>query len=444
MLDRTWSGDALRISPEAPVPIVHFKNQEDRPGGAANVALNMARLGAQVVLVGVVGEDSEAEILRNKLEAVGILCEFIISEQQKTICKLRILSQRQQLLRIDFEEEVLKFDRVKLLDCVKRYVQSCPVVVFSDYNKGSLVDIEQSIEHAKKAGCLVLVDPKGCDYQKYAGADMITPNLSEFHAVAGSTNSETELREKARNFLKKNKIKTMLLTRREAGVTIIDSQTHESLSAKAKEVFDVTGAGDTVIATVATALGLGMSLSKATELAMRAAGIVVGKLGTATVSLAELMIHHVVSEDELVVLLESAKANKERIVMTNGCFDLLHAGHIAYLNQAKALGDRLVIAVNSDDSVRALKGPSRPINQLQDRMDLLAALKCVDWVVSFSETTPERLYRRLQPDVLVKGGDYEKGQVVGADSVLAAGGEVCILPFLPGHSTSAMIERGIL
>ncbi len=450
MLDRYWSGHAARISPEAPVPVVRVKTIEDRVGGAGNVALNIAKLGGKVTLLGVVGDDAEGEILRRLLEAEGVVCDFVVEQEIRSICKLRVMAQHQQLIRIDFEEATLKFDsdtlRAKLVD----HLPENDTVVFSDYGKGTLADVSAYIIEAKQAGLKVLVDPKGVDYQRYAHADMITPNLSELQAVVGVSKNEDDLIENGRALLKQYQIQTLLLTRGEAGMTLIqDAQVH-SLPAQAKDVFDVTGAGDTVIAVMALGVALELALYDAMYLANLAGGIVVGKLGTSTVSMQELTRamhgdrdsrYGIVSEDELVRLFAGATAHDERIIMTNGCFDLLHAGHVTYLQQAKALGDRLVVAVNSDASVKQLKGETRPINGLQERMTVLAALACVDWVVSFEEETPERLYCRLLPDVIVKGGDYSSEQVAGGDCVIRAGGEVKILQFVDGQSTTAMIKK---
>ncbi|MGZ4978072.1 MAG: bifunctional D-glycero-beta-D-manno-heptose-7-phosphate kinase/D-glycero-beta-D-manno-heptose 1-phosphate adenylyltransferase HldE [Methylobacter sp.] len=450
MLDRYWSGQAARISPEAPVPVVRVKTIEDRVGGAGNVALNIAKLGGKVTLLGVVGDDAEGEILKRLLEAEGVDCDFVVEAECRSICKLRVMAQHQQLIRIDFEETSLQFDSAALLAKLVEHLPENNTVVFSDYGKGTLADVATYISKAKQVGIKVLVDPKGVDYLRYTQADLITPNLSELQAVVGVSEHEDDLIERGRTLLRRYQIPALLLTRGEAGMTLIqDGQVH-SLPAQAKDVFDVTGAGDTVIAVMALGVALDMALYDAMYLANLAGGIVVGKLGTSTVSMQELTRamhgdrdsrYGIVSEDELAQILVGAKAHDERIIMTNGCFDLLHAGHVTYLQQAKALGDRLVVAVNSDASVRRLKGESRPINGLQERMTVLAALAYVDWVVPFEEETPERLYCRLLPDVIVKGGDYSSEQVAGGECVVRAGGEVKILQFVDGQSTTAMIKK---
>lgn len=450
MLDRYWSGQAARISPEAPVPVVKVNGSEERIGGAGNVALNIAKLGGQVTLLGVVGDDAEGETVRRLLEAEGVQCDFVIAQGARSICKLRIMAQHQQLLRLDFEDTPIAFDREAMTAKLRKHLPKHQAIVFSDYGKGTLLDVTHHIALAKQARLQVLVDPKGVDYQRYRLADVITPNLSEFFAVVGACASERDILEKGRELLGHCMVQNLLLTRGEAGMTLIQPSATHSLPAQAKDVFDVTGAGDTVIAVMALGVALGLPLGEAMCLANLAGGIVVGKLGTSTVSVEELSrglhgdrdsSHGIISEDEAARIIARAKAHNEKIVMTNGCFDLLHAGHVTYLEQARALGDRLIVAVNSDASVKRLKGETRPINGLRERMTVLSALACVDWVVAFEEDTPERLYCRLLPDVLVKGGDYTVEQVAGGDCVVKAGGEVKILTFVDGQSTTTMINK---
>ncbi|MFZ9610262.1 MAG: bifunctional D-glycero-beta-D-manno-heptose-7-phosphate kinase/D-glycero-beta-D-manno-heptose 1-phosphate adenylyltransferase HldE [Methylococcales bacterium] len=450
MLDRYWSGQALRISPEAPVPVVKVKAVEDRVGGAGNVALNIAKLGGKVTLLGVVGDDAEGEILKQLLEEQGVICDFVVEKSTRSICKLRVMAQHQQLIRMDFEDTPIKFDRKSLEKSLVSHFPENNVVVFSDYGKGTLADVSNYIDEAKRAGIKVLVDPKGTDYQRYAKADLITPNQVELQAVVGACISDQELIEKGRTLLVQCQIPSLLLTRGEAGVMLVEKDSVHSLPAQAKDVFDVTGAGDTVIAVMALGVSLELPLCEAMYLANLAGGIVVGKVGTSTVSQQDLnqamhgdrdSQYGIVSEAELSKVFARAKAHDEKIVMTNGCFDLLHVGHVTYLEQAKALGDRLCVAVNSDESVKRLKGESRPINGVQERMAVLAALACVDWVVEFTEETPERLYCNLLPDIIVKGGDYRSDQVVGGDCVIKAGGEVKILQFVDGQSTTSMINK---
>ena len=450
MLDRYWSGQALRISPEAPVPVVKVKAVEDRVGGAGNVALNIAKLGGKVTLLGVVGDDAEGEILKQLLEEQGVICDFVVEKSTRSVCKLRVMAQHQQLIRMDFEDTPIKFDRKSLEKSLVSHFPENNVVVFSDYGKGTLADVSNYIDEAKRAGIKVLVDPKGTDYQRYAKADLITPNQVELQAVVGACISDQELIEKGRTLLVQCQIPSLLLTRGEAGMMLVEKDSVHSLPAQAKDVFDVTGAGDTVIAVMALGVSLELPLCEAMYLANLAGGIVVGKVGTSTVSQQDLnqamhgdrdSQYGIVSEAELSKVFARAKAHDEKIVMTNGCFDLLHVGHVTYLEQAKALGDRLCVAVNSDESVKRLKGELRPINGVQERMAVLAALACVDWVVEFTEETPERLYCNLLPDIIVKGGDYRSDQVVGGDCVIKAGGEVKILQFVDGQSTTSMINK---
>ncbi len=451
MLDRYWFGQAARISPEAPVPVVKVQSLQERVGGAANVALNIAHLGGKVSLLGVVGDDHDGQTLYDSLGAEGVRCEFVVEAGLRSICKLRVIAQHQQLIRVDFEETPLHFNQALLHEKCQQLLSHHDVVVFSDYGKGTLAQVASFIHMAKQAGLTVLIDPKGTQYHQYAQATIITPNLAEFQAVVGVCHTEEEILSKGRQLLIEHQIDTLLLTRGEAGMTLIDATQSYSLAAQAQDVFDVTGAGDTVIAVMALAIAVGKSYQEAMYLANLAAGIVVGKVGTATVSLAELMrasqrqgdattAFGVVTEAELIELMAAARTRNERLIMTNGCFDLLHVGHVSYLQQAKALGDRLIVAVNADESVKQLKGESRPINGLHDRMTVLAALACVDWVVPFSEQTPERLYCQCLPDVIVKGGDYRPEDVAGGECVIQAGGEVKILQFVEGQSTTAKIQ----
>lgn len=424
MLDRYWHGVTSRISPEAPVPIVHVNQQQQCPGGAGNVALNIRALGGQVTVIGVTGKDEAAEILSKQLTDQDITCAFIRLENAQTVTKLRVLSRHQQLIRLDFEDNFSKIDARLVPTKMQLYLNTVDVVILSDYAKGSLVDSASMIKSATMARKPVLVDPKGSDFEKYRGATVITPNVAEFEAVVGHCSSEEQLVEKGQNLRKHLDLDALLITRSQDGMTLLrEGFPALHLPTHAREVFDVTGAGDTVIATLATGLAAGLDWEASTKLANKAAGIVVSKLGAATVSLDEL------------------KPSSETVVMTNGCFDILHAGHIQYLTQARQLGDRLIVALNDDDSVRRLKGNSRPINSLEQRMIVLNALECVDSVVAFSEDTPEKLICKILPDILVKGGDYTVDQIAGSDCVLKNGGKVLTLDFVEGCSTSNIIER---
>ena len=451
MLDRYWYGQTSRISPEAPVPVVHVGGTEERPGGAANVALNVAALQGHARVLGLTGDDTAADTLEQSLQAQGVGCLLQRVAGHPTICKLRVLSRRQQLLRMDFEEPFAAGDRAGLVAPFQAALSDTSVVILSDYAKGALTEASAMIDAARSAGCRVLVDPKGTDFSRYRGADLVTPNLGEFEAVAGPCPDNATLEERARALMQELDFGALLVTRGEHGMSLVAADAEAlHLPAHAREVYDVTGAGDTVISVLGAALAAGAELPVATALANIAAGLVVAKVGTATVTQAELRhaLHGLreadqgpVTDERLRELLEGARARGERIVFTNGCFDLLHAGHVAYLQQAREMGDRLIVAVNDDDSVARLKGPQRPVTPLQQRMEVLAALAAVDYVVPFGEDTPERLIRDIVPDVLVKGGDYDPDSIVGADVVRGNGGEVVVLDFVDGVSTTALVER---
>jgi len=451
MLDRYWHGTASRISPEAPVPVVQVGNQEDRPGGAGNVALNIAALGSAATLIGVVGEDDNAKDLESRLAAAGVYCEFLRSPDKPTITKLRVISQHQQLIRLDFEHQFDEQDVAELQTLAESLIPSAQVLVLSDYAKGALNDVSALIALARNQNIPIIVDPKGTDFKKYRGATLLTPNLSEFEAVVGPCANEKELVRKGLALMSELDLQAMLITRGEHGMTLLRPDSEElHLPARAREVFDVTGAGDTVISVLASALAAGDDLADATAIANLAAGLVVGKLGTAAISGPELR-RAIMSEqnsgmgvmtaEQLRIGVHDAKAHGEKIVFTNGCFDIIHAGHVGYLSEARKLGDRLVVAINADDSVLRLKGAGRPINPVERRMTVLGGLEAVDWVVSFDEDTPESLLESLQPDILVKGGDYSLDQIVGGKYVLSYGGEVKALEFLDDCSTSAIVEK---
>lgn len=451
MLDQYWSGRAGRISPEAPVPVVKVADENVRAGGAANVALNIADLGAEVNLMGVIGQDNFGQQLNQVLEQAGVSSDWIYSDSG-TICKLRVLSHHQQLIRMDFENAVPEFSAKSLAKLVAGKVAEYDVLVISDYAKGALQFVEEMIQAAKSQNVPVLIDPKGNDFSRYAGATLVKPNQGEFELIVGTCADQDELIEKAKQLIQDIDVDALLVTRSEHGMALIEKDMGSTiLKSRAQEVFDVTGAGDTVIATLATAFGSGLTLPTSVKLANEAASIVVRKVGTSTVSKVELeeqvnasMRHQgyaSMSEDEVHSLIQIAQSKGERVVFTNGCFDLLHSGHVRYLNEAARQGDRLVVAVNSDESVKALKGDSRPIVGLAGRMELLSALSCVDWVVPFGEETPERLICKLEPDVLVKGGDYKPEEIAGAQCVWDKGGEVAVLSFWEGYSTSHMVDK---
>ncbi len=452
MLDRYWHGSTSRISPEAPVPVVHIGDTEDRPGGAGNVALNINALGANAELFGLVGNDENATILCQKLEKAGIKPSFQHMDNWPTVTKLRVLSLHQQLIRLDFEQNFREVDTKPLMASCIQQLATAGALILSDYGKGCLNDIPTLIKAARAAQVPVLVDPKSTDFGDYHGASLITPNFKEFEATVGPCPDDETMITKGRAVMHAHDIEALLITRGEKGMTLLKNNGEVvNMPARAKEVFDVTGAGDTVIGTVAAALAAGEEIETAMVLANAAAGIVVGKVGTAVATVPELTAAlgqlkgsssgAMLSETGLMALVADAKQHGRRIVMTNGCFDILHSGHITYLEEAKALGDLLIVAVNDDASVERLKGSDRPYNNLQQRMAVLAGLAAVDWVVPFSEDTPERVICKVLPDILVKGGDYAVEDIAGHKCVLANGGQVRILSFVDGFSTTNLINK---
>ena len=451
MLDRYWFGATNRISPEAPVPVVRVTQNEERAGGAANVAMNIAALNVPVQLLGLIGQDETGATLTNLLNNQQIDCNFVALETHPTITKLRILSRHQQLLRLDFEEDFKSVNCAELLTRLESAVKNYGALILSDYGKGTLNGVQQMIQIARKANVPTLIDPKGTDFVRYRGATLLTPNMAEFEAVVGKCHSEEEIIEKGLKLISDLELTALLVTRSEKGMTLLrPSQAPYHLPTVAKEVFDVTGAGDTVISVLATALADGRSFEEACYLSNIAAGIVVGKLGTSTVSTVELenAMHNrtetgfgIVSKAQLKTAVAQAKARGEKIVMTNGCFDILHPGHVSYLENARKLGDRLIVAVNSDNSVKRLKGESRPINDLNARMSVLAGLSSADWLVPFNEDTPQALIAEILPDLLVKGGDYKPEEIAGAKEILANGGDVQVLNFENGCSTTNVIKK---
>ena len=451
MLDQYWSGSSERVSPEAPVPVVKIKDDEVRLGGAANVALNLKALGANVEIAGVVGKDTAGEDLKDTLNQQGITTHFYLS-QTPTIRKLRILSRHQQLLRMDFEEPLNPKDAEAFTTQTLPLLEHFDLILISDYAKGTLNEVQRFIQKSNELKIKTFIDPKGDCYDKYRGATLIKPNQSEFCQVAGNFSDENDFNARAKQLVEQLQLEHLLVTRSEHGMALFDkNQAPYKIETRAQDVYDVTGAGDTVIATLAAAYANGRSLQESVNLANIAAGIVVAKVGTATASLAELndklsqsqrhQGYVSPSKEQLKQLTEQAQQQGQKVVFTNGCFDILHSGHVRYLDEAAKQGDKLIIAVNSDESVQTLKGPTRPIVPLQQRMELLAALNFVDWVIPFNEETPHDLICYLQPDILVKGGDYQPHEIAGCDCVWDRGGEVKILSFWDGFSTTNIVER---
>jgi D-beta-D-heptose 7-phosphate kinase/D-beta-D-heptose 1-phosphate adenosyltransferase len=449
MLDQYWFGPASRISPEAPVPVVRVTRSEARGGGAANVAMNLVSLGVQTTCCGVVGDDATGKDLRALLEIEGISAVLAQSSRHPTITKLRVLSQNQQLIRLDTEQCYSDADADAVVVLLRAQLGSQHVCILSDYAKGTLAHVAQLIQACREAAVPVLVDPKGTDFSRYRGANVLTPNRAEFEAVAGVPADDADMITRARARCLELDLGALVVTLSERGMLVVTADSDTLLPARARQVFDVTGAGDTVIAALAAGLGVGLGIEEAAALANLAAGLVVGKIGAAAVTPAELnlALHEqgeggrgLLSREQAVAVAKEIRARGEKLVMTNGCFDILHKGHVAYLQEAKSRGDRLLVAVNSDASVKRLKGADRPVNSLEDRMAVLAGLASVDWVVAFDEDTPAALIEQILPDVLVKGGDYTPDAIAGGTAVLRNGGTVEVLRFHEGRSTSAIVD----
>ena len=463
MLDRYLVGDVARISPEAPVPVVRLEKRWSVPGGAGNVARNLARLGAPARLAGLVGDDAGGRALREAVAAEDIEAALTVSRERATTSKTRILGHGQQLLRLD-EERVAPLTEAELAplrEAVARLLPGCGAVIISDYGKGVFLRREDGaslcaaiMDMARAPGIPVLVDPKGADWTRYAGAACVTPNAAEFRQVcglpAGARPGAAERRELAEGLCRRYGFARLLLTRGPRGMTLYaPGEEPVNIRAVVREVADVSGAGDTVIAALAACVAGGLSWADSAAVANAAAGVAVGKAGTAPVSAAELNEAlrqgrdnpKLYSVPALARKLEEWRRKGERIVFTNGCFDLIHPGHVALLRQAAALGDRLVVGLNADASVKRLKGPERPIQDEMSRALVLAALQMVDAVVLFGEDTPERLIHAVCPDVLVKGSDYSVENVVGADFVLGRGGEVRLVDLVDGCSTTGLVRK---
>ena len=451
ILDRYIQGVASRLSREAPVPVVLTQAIEMRAGGAANTAANTAALGAHTTLIGFIGQDAEGANLRKLLTGNAIQAELIESDNAETIVKSRILSKNQQLLRLDSERG--SYSEAELAQLYDRYMaclDEADVVVLSDYANGAMQDAQKLIAAARKANKPVFVDPRQRNFHCYKGATALTPNYAEFRAIVGPCNDLQTLGNLGLKLKEDLSLTALLVTRGEDGMSLLqDGEQIYHLPAQAREVYDVTGAGDTVIAVFATAYACGLSWVEAMRLANQAAGLVVAKSGTATVGYDELEYSlqraaqtKVVRElPALLKQVETARRKGLRIVMTNGCFDILHAGHIHSLRQAASLGDCLIVAVNDDNSVRQLKGDARPFNNLAHRLSVLAELRMVDWLIPFSEMTPLALIEAISPDVLAKGGDYKVEEVDGHQHVIAKGGQVVILDYIEGLSSTEFLKK---
>ncbi len=454
MLDRHVHGHVSRISPEAPVPIVNLVGERCTPGGAGHVAASLVGLGCPVTLAGVIGEDAEADRLRVALAARGVAqVELVARPGVATVCKTRILSDSyQQLLRLDQDGEKSAFSAAtaELLARILPRIGGHRAVVVSDYDKGVVTpDLAAAvINRCAELGVPCVVDPKKIDFSIFSGATLLAPNLFETaRALGRPLATEEEIERGAEGLRVGLGLAAMLITRGHEGMTLSTPQGNHHTPARTRAVADVTGAGDTVTAVLAACLGAGWDAVEACRLASVAAGIAVSQPGTYVVQAEELEAAwrgaspKVVDRPLAVRCVAEARRAGRRIVFTNGCFDILHAGHLASLEGARALGDFLVVGLNSDSSVKGLKGDSRPIVPERDRARLLGGLACVDLVVIFPESTPADLIEQVGPDVLVKGSDYAGGEIAGADFVRLRGGRVVTLPLVPGLSTTAILAR---
>ena len=459
MIDRYVHGVVERISPEAPIPVLSIQGRAAMLGGAGNVARNLVALGAKGRFVATLGDDGAAGEVRDLLNKLdGIEANLIVAPGRQTSIKTRYLSRNQQLMRADWETQapLPPETGALILDAATAAMADCAIVVLSDYGKGVLGGDAAVvlIEAARSAGKTVIVDPKGADFERYRGAHVLTPNRRELgEATEMPVQDDDEIVAAARTLISDYGIETVLVTLSRDGMTIVSSDGGVShLGAEAREVFDVSGAGDTVVSALAAALAAGAPLELGAELANVAAGIVVGKVGTAVAYASDVTaaLHQrdlssaeakVMALDPALDRIETWRRQGLKVGFTNGCFDLLHPGHVSLLKQAREAGDRLVVGLNSDSSARGLKGPERPVQTEAARAAVLASLASVDMVVIFSEETPEQIITALRPDILVKGADWAPDKVVGADFVQGYGGRVLLVDLEEGHSTTATISR---
>ncbi len=458
MLDQFVYGEVTRISPEAPIPVLRVERETNMLGGAGNVVRNVTDLGGKPRLVSVIGADSAGTKVKSLLSQNNIPTDALVAVKDRaTGIKIRYLAGNQQLLRTDKEtvSPVTTTIAKKLIGAAKRAMKGCRAVIISDYGKGALVPdvIESVIDVARARNLPVIVDPKGRDYWRYQGATLVTPNRAELaEAVGHAVTVESDIVDGAKTLVADYDLSAVLVTRSQDGMTLVSADGRVShLAAEAREVFDVSGAGDTVVATIATAMAGGVGMKDAARIANVAAGIVVGKVGTASAFGADIIsaLHHqqTGSGDAKICdqkqLLERVKLWRQlgfRVGFTNGCFDLLHPGHVSLLQQARNTCDKLIVGLNSDSSVRRLKGPSRPVQNQASRATVLSSLATVDAVTIFGEQTPMKLIKAIRPDVLIKGADYTIDTVVGAEVVQEYGGEVFLARIETGHSTTGTIS----
>jgi D-beta-D-heptose 7-phosphate kinase/D-beta-D-heptose 1-phosphate adenosyltransferase len=453
MLDHYIFGRCERISPEAPVPVFDTQTEKSLLGGAGNVLSNLLSLEANATLFSVLGKDDNALLIKKALNKLPFHHNFILYEDNRiSTKKTRIIASHQQMIRLDEESthSIKKGTENVLLHQLKESIHLYDVILLSDYGKGLLsTTLTQSIiKLAKSYDIPILVDPKGENYNKYTGATLLTPNKKEaLLALKIPIDSQENLSTALYTFKKRYQLKYALITLSEEGIALLDKKV-EIIPTVAKEVFDVTGAGDTVIASLSVAIASGLSIQEACQFSNQAAAVVVAKVGSATTTLHEISLYtHTLSKgraeskykqlSELKSIVSHLQLEGKRIVFTNGCFDILHRGHASYLEKAKQLGDILIVGINADESIQKLKGENRPINTLEDRAFLIASLESVDFVIDFEEETPYRLIQSLHPDILVKGADYQNKEVIGSDLVK----EVVLIDFVEGKSTTKIIEK---
>ena len=434
MIDWYLHGESSRISPEAPVPVVNFKESKFQLGGAANVANNLKHLEIEPFLIGAIGNDHFGSLMKEHLKAEKIKFNLLTEKSFQTICKQRLMSSNQQLARIDYEKYFHGSKLTNLFNTFIKNIAKTDLIIVSDYGKGTIFNARKLIQSAKKLKKKILIDPKGKDFTKYKDANLITPNKSEFENIMGKVNSKRDLVNKAKKMLEHLNLESLIVTLGSEGMYVLTKSNKkiigDFINAYPQEVFDVSGAGDTTISALGAALSEGNDIFSAAEFANLAASISVSKLGTSTVS-----------KDE-VASLEASKGNKEQvIVFTNGCFDIIHSGHLDLLKEARSYGDKLIVGLNSDKSISKLKGPERPIIGQSERKKILSALKFVDEVIIFNEENPLKLIKKLKPSILVKGADYSKEQVVGGEFVESYGGEIKLVKLTKGKSSSKIINK---
>ncbi|MBT24358.1 MAG: D-glycero-beta-D-manno-heptose 1-phosphate adenylyltransferase [Gammaproteobacteria bacterium] len=434
MIDWYLHGESSRISPEAPVPVVNFKESKFQLGGAANVANNLKHLEIEPFLIGAIGNDHFGSLLKEHLKAEKIKFNLLTEKSFQTICKQRLMSSNQQLARIDYEKYFHGSKLTNLFNTFIKNIAKTDLIIVSDYGKGTIFNARKLIQSAKKLKKKILIDPKGKDFTKYKGANLITPNKAEFENIMGKVGSKRDLANKAKKMLEHLNLESLIVTLGSQGMYVLTKSNKkiigDFINAYPQEVFDVSGAGDTTISALGAALSEGNDIFSAAEFANLAASISVSKLGTSTVSKNE------------VASLVASKGNKEQvIVFTNGCFDIIHSGHLDLLKEARSYGDKLIVGLNSDKSVSKLKGPERPIIGQSERKKILSALKFVDEVIIFNEENPLKLIKKLKPSILVKGADYAKEQVIGGEFVESYGGEIKLVKLTKGKSSSKIINK---